>query len=162
MTPLKIRFFKKISRKKCLYFYVIAPCDQKGVFWPQILVKLRPFSPLESSEPKLLLQRPPLKSDFPCKWAEKNICIFFDFVLLSSDYLEIQFFREIEFSTFTDICFRYQGTLRVQKPLRSRMGKFDSRFYGSGTMWVRNDIELSKLFLISGTVSNICNDNEYL
>ena len=105
---------------------------------PQILVKLRLFGLLESSEPKLLLQRPPLKSDFPCKWAEKNICIFFDFVLLSSDYLEIQFFREIEFSTFTDICFRYQGTLRVQKPLRSQMGKFDSRFYGSGTMWPLN------------------------
>ena len=72
--PLKSDSTSKSAKKNCIF--VIAPRDQEVAFWPQILVKLRLIGPLESSEPKLLLQRPPLKSDFTWKSVEKQRCVF--------------------------------------------------------------------------------------
>ena len=46
-----------------------------------------------------------------------------------------------EFSGFVTAWYPYQGTLRVRKPLRSRIAKFDSDFYSSGTVCVRHHCE---------------------
>ena len=41
-----------------------------------------------------------------------------------------------EFSGFTTAWYQYQGTLWVQKPLRSQIAKFDYDFYSSGTVCI--------------------------